>query len=326
MNKFANYLKKSLGRTLLLLLLLFLAACGGGEENGAVESVEESGPSEADDTTDSEAIEDGNIEATGSEEDSGEIPPTPNPGSKVDAPRATPVATGSALIAADEAPQANRVESEETAVPPALDLVLLIDVTGSMANELAQLQTDLADLLTTLATLPEITTLRLGLATYRDQSKLDAVQIFALTEDIALFSNQIEELTAVGGGDYPEALNEGLYQAVSSLDWHPESIKLLLILGDAPPQTATTNVPTYEQTSTLAAEQNITISTIGSDGLNATGITVFAQIAQIGNGRFYFISDNLDNNVNGATAVYPTSQLTTLIFDIVQEGLNAQVP
>ncbi|WP_420628400.1 vWA domain-containing protein [Candidatus Leptofilum sp.] len=309
---------------LLLLFLLLLAACGGADE--AVEEAGDADTSEIDDTSDSETIEDGDIGATGSEEDSGEIPPTPEPGSKVEEARSTPIPASADAIAANPAPPADRVEAENTAVLPNLDLVFLIDVTGSMSNELSQLQANLPDFVNHLATLSATVNLRLGLVMYRDQGKLDASQLFDFTEDTALFADQLATLTAVGGGDYAEAMNDGLYQAVTRLSWRTESAKLLIIVGDAPPRATDANAPTFEETSTIAAEQDIIIYTVGSDGLDAEGVATYQQIAQIGNGRFYFVSDNPEVNVNGATAVYPTSQLTTIVVEIVQEVLDAQIP
>ncbi|MBK7894466.1 MAG: VWA domain-containing protein [Anaerolineaceae bacterium] len=326
MKNLPDYLKKSFGQNLfLLLLLLLLAACGGGAVDEAVEEVTDTGASEVTDTSDSEAIEDGNIGATGSEEDSGELPPTPIPGSKVETSRATAVPPDSALITANPTP-ANRGESEGTAVSPPLDLVLLIDTTGSMANELSSLQADLPDWITNLTALSAEGTMRLGLVAYGDAGKQDPVQLFALTENRALFAENLATLTAVGGGDYPEDLNAGFYQAVTSLDWRPNALKLLILLGDAPPQSAAASTASFEQTSALAAGQNITLVTIGSDGLDAVGAAIYEQIAQTGNGRFYFISDDPLNRVAGATAVYPTAQLPTALAEIVQEVLNAQLP
>ncbi|WP_420641703.1 vWA domain-containing protein [Candidatus Leptofilum sp.] len=309
---------------LLLFFLLLLAACGGADES--VEDSGEADTSTTDDSSDSEAIGDSDIGATGSEEDSGEIPPTPEPGSKVETARSTPDPASSGLIAANPNSPADRIESVETAVTTPLDLVLLVDVTGSMASEIIHLQASLPELTTDLSALSELATLRLGLVTYRDQGKTDTTQLFDFTEDASLFANQIASLTAVGGGDYPEAVASGLDQAVFNLDWRTDSTKLLIIIGDAPPHTQNANALTYEETSQLAAEQNIFIYTIGSDGLDDAGAAIYQQIAQNGNGRFLFVTDNPENTVGEATAVYPTSQLYAVIIEIVQEVLNAQVP
>lgn len=311
--------KKNLHLSLLFVLfLLLLAACGGADE--AIEEAGEADTTETDTATDAETIDDGDVSATGSEEDSGELPPTPQPVGKVETVRATPNPAGSELIAANPTAPANRIETESTAVP--LDVALLIDGTGSMANELANLQASLPSLAADLATLSESTDLRLGLVAYRDQEKLAAVQIFDFTEDTAAFVETVGNLTAAGGGDYPEAVADGFNQAVSGLNWQAEANKLLIILGDAPPQPNSNFVNSSQQ----AATQNITIFTIGSDGLDATGAAVFAQVAQNGNGRFLFITDNPETSPGETTAVYPTSQLGSALIEIIREVLDAQAP
>ena len=313
--------RKSVVKTLfLLLLLLLLAACGGGEADEPVEEVGDSATSDVDNTTDSEAIEDGDIGATGSEEDSGELPPTPQPGGKVETVRTTPDPASAELIAANPTALTNRIEAEETAV--SLDIALLIDSTGSMAAEFANLQASLPHLVATLTTLSETVNLRLGLVAYNDQGKLGAVQVLDFTEDSAIFVEAIGNLTAVGGGDYPEALAEGLNRAMFDLNWRTESRKLLILIGDAPPQPSSN----FADMSQQAAAQNITIFTIGSDGLDEAGAAIFDQIAQTGNGRFFYITDTPENSPAIATAVYPPSQITHVFSAIVGEVLDAQAP
>ena len=296
---------------LFLLLLLLLAACGGGE----ADLPEDAG--EADTTElDSETIADGDIGATGSEEDSGEIPPTPQPGSKVEVARTTPDAANAGLIAANSTAPANRIETAETAVP--LDIALVVDTTGSMANELANLQAALPELAASLASLPEATNLRLGLVTYGDQSKQDAIQLFEFTEDRLGFAENVTSLAAVGGGDYPEALADGLNRAISSLNWRTDARQMLILIADAPPQPGSDFAAISQQ----AAAQNITIFTIGSDGLDANGAAIFAQIAQTTNGRFFYITNSPDTSPSEATAVYTTTQFATALLDIVQEVVD----
>ncbi len=310
-------------RCILLLLLLLLAACGGSVDE-AVEDIADSDTSDVTDINDSETIEDSNVNATGSEEDSGELPPTPEPGSKVGATRITTEASGSELIAANGTP-VNRGEAANTAVSRPLDLLFLVDTTGSMTNELNALQAALPDLVDHLTTLFARENLHLGLVTYGDQGKQAPVQMFEFTDDSRLFTETLASLTAVGGGDYPEDLNEGLYQAVTGMAWRSEANKLLILFGDAPPQAATDPARSFVPASLLAAEQGIRLVVIGSDGLDAAGEAIFQQIAQTGNGRFYLISDNPENS-SSATAVYAPAHLPTLLTEIVEEVLNEQAP
>jgi len=311
---------------LLMVLLLFLAACGGGAEEPA-EDTSETDTGTIDDTADSEAIEDGNINATGSEEDSGELPPPPDTGSKTDAPRATPnVIASSDTAVATQSPAANRIDSGQAAALRQLDVVLLLDATGSMADELNTLQTGLDEMAVELTSLPSNITLRYGLVVYRDQAKSDSIQLFDLTNDWLLFTENLRAVTAVGGGDYPENLNGGLSQAVTNMNWHPEADRLLILLGDAPPHLATGEAVEFEETILAATEQNITIFTVGSDGLNGAGVEIYQQIAEMGHGRFIFVSHNPENNQVDPSVIHPITELTDVLAGIVLEVLNEAAP
>ncbi|VAW34289.1 hypothetical protein MNBD_CHLOROFLEXI01-3874 [hydrothermal vent metagenome] len=301
-----------------LLFLLFLAACGGGSDE-AVEESTDTDSSAADEATDSEAVTDPGVEATGSEEDSGSLPPTPDPGSKVNATRVSTqgiAAAGTAVIT-----PTNRLE--EQPVANQIDLVLLIDATGSMTQELSSLQAGLATIASQLNMLPESVTLRYGFVTYQDQTKTEDPKIFYLTDDWNLFAESLVEVTAVGGGDYAENLSEGLNLAVTGMNWQPDTTaKLIILLGDAPPHLDSSTVPSYEETSLLTQEQNIILFTIGSDGLDAQGEEIYQQIAQIGSGRYIFLTDELESQQSIAETVYRTADLATAITDILQEVVN----
>lgn len=304
---------------LILILLLLLVACGGGGDE-AVQDTSETDSGAVDEASDSEAIDDGSVSATGSEEDSGALPPTPEPGSKVNAPRATPATTAALGTAV---PPANRVESEDETAVRQVDVLLLLDATGSMAGELRALRNGLDLLANTSAAAPDDVHLRYGFVTYRDQARGAAPQIFNLTDDWALFAANIAAVKAVGGGDYPEDLSEGLQEATANINWHPEAdARLIILVGDAPPHLAADGTLPYTDALTTAVNQSITVYTVGSEGLSDQGEAIFQEIARGGNGRYFFLSDNLASSQAAATAVYPTSDLPTLITEIVMEVIN----
>lgn len=309
-----------------MVLLLFLAACGGSADETA-EDTSETDTGAIDDSTDSEAIEDGGVEATGSEEDSGELPPTPATGSKADTPRATPnVIASSDTAVSTQTPPANRSDSPPTTAERQLDLVLLLDATGSMANELDILKSGLNEMATEFNFQTDSTIFRYGFVVYRDQEKSDSIQLFGLTNDWGLFAENLITVTAVGGGDYPENLNGGLYQAVTSINWNPEAKHVLILLGDAPPHLDTDESVPLEEILLAAAEQKITIFTVGSNGLNETGIEIYQQIAEMGNGRFIFVSNSPENSQLNTSEVQPIENLTSVLVEIVLEVLDEEAP
>ena len=300
----------------LAIILLLLAACGGSSDE-AVQDTSGTDTGAVDETTDSETIDDTGIGATGSEDDSGGLPPTPDSGSKVSPTRTIIDAAALDTAVATLTPPTNRTDPQNTAVTNQMDILFLLDASGSMAEELATLKASIDGIVSRLSTLPSAS-LRYGFVTYRDQTKTDSSQTFELTDDWALFATNLNAVTAVGGGDYAEDLSTGLYQAITSIDWQPDAVRLLILLGDAPPHIDTPGTVPYDEALLLASEQNITIYTIGSNDLNEEGIAIYKDIAQSGNGRFISIPNSSENA--------QTADLATAIVDIVLEVLNDQSP
>jgi hypothetical protein len=194
-----------------------------------------------------------------------------------------------------------------------------------MADELAHLKGQLSNIATVLTSLPTNISLRYGFVVFRDQGKSGSVQLFELTDNWDLFAENLMAVTAVGGGDYPENLNGGLYQAITDMNWEPQASRLLIILGDAPPHFDIDEPMPFDETMLMAVEQNITVFTVGSDGLNETGIEIYQQIAEIGNGRFMFVSNSPESTtLVNAPAVQQMTNLTNVLEEIVLEVLRDQ--
>ena len=327
----------------LIALLLLLAACGGGADEAAEdtsetdstgsteeESLDEESmaaeePVEDAPSADLEPIDEG-LSATGSEEDSGEIPPTPDTGSKTDTERITPATVAETDTAVTTlTPPSNRADTDQT-VSGQIDIVFVLDTTGSMVNELDTLKAGLNEISAQLSSLPNTVTFHYGLVLYGDDSRSDSIQWFDLTDSWDSFAQNITAVTPIGGGDYPENLVGGYYQAVSGMAWRPEATKLLILLGDAPPHQDDSNITLLNEALRLAAEQNITTFTIGSDGLNAPGVALYQEIAQNRNGRFLFVSESPDSSTLASNSVHPLANLPALLTGIILEVLDEEIP
>lgn len=122
-------------------------------------------------------------------------------------------------------------------VDGALDLVFLMDETGSMGSWIGQVQRDLVQLLAQLRTLPLCRELRVGLVRYCDHPPQDSTfvtRVHPLTADVGAIRTAVREMRAAGGGDYPEAVTDGLYE-LCGLNWRPGSVRTVVWIGDAPP-------------------------------------------------------------------------------------------
>jgi DNA-directed RNA polymerase subunit RPC12/RpoP len=115
-----------------------------------------------------------------------------------------------------------------------LDIVIVFDSTGSMQGEINEVKKRIGRIGKALQKLiPEKT--RIGICTYRDQGDEFIVKGLRLTEDIGAVSGYLSSINAKGGGDLPEAVDEGLAWAIRNNQFRRSARKVILLFGDAPP-------------------------------------------------------------------------------------------
>lgn len=85
-------------------------------------------------------------------------------------------------------------------------------------------------------------------------------------------------------------MQAGLEQALSRLPWRDKGVKLLFLIGDAPPHLDYGQTHTYVASARVAAERAIKIATIGASGLDTMGEVVWRQLAQYTLGPFVFLT------------------------------------
>jgi Mg-chelatase subunit ChlD len=171
-----------------------------------------------------------------------------------------------------------------------LDLVFLVDATGSMGDEIDKLKRSMREVADQIARLPTRPDICFGLVTYRDRGDEYFVRGADLTNDLPAFQSVLERVSAGGGGDYPEALNEALHTAVHRISWRGEgTARLVVLVADAPPHLDYPG-PQYDQDLRAAQARGIKLLNVGASGLNPQGEFIFRQMAQFTGGRFVFLT------------------------------------
>lgn len=119
-----------------------------------------------------------------------------------------------------------------------LEIALIIDNTGSMGGEIAQVKTRLRELLGRITEHELKLKSRFAVIGYRDHPPQDhtfAAHTFCeLEADSYLVQQALNKMSASGGGDGPEAVVDGLRRALD-LRWAKAAQKAVLLVGDAPP-------------------------------------------------------------------------------------------
>ncbi len=210
-----------------------------------------------------------------------------------------------------------------------LDLVFLIDATGSMADEIKKLKSSLRSIADDAARLPSRPDLCFGLVAYRDTTDPFVLRSHDFTDDLGAFQKVLNQLQADGGGDYPEAMSEALHETVHRLSWRGDgATRMVVLLADAPPQLGPDR-PRYDAAMQVALGKGIKVFSVGASGLDPQGEFVQRQIAQYTGGRFVFLTyDRADDPASGPgretvhdVKNYSVASLDRLIGRLIREEL-----
>ncbi len=169
-----------------------------------------------------------------------------------------------------------------------IDLVFVLDTTGSMAEEIDAVKDTISKVATEAGR--GHTSFRVALVEYKDKRDAYVTQIHPFSTDIAAFSRQIQSIEASGGGDTPEHANEGLRVAIDQLDWSENaSARLAFLIGDAPPHLDYDDDRGYRPTLLQAAARGIQLYTVAASGMDSLGQVVWRQLAQYTGGTNLFV-------------------------------------
>jgi Mg-chelatase subunit ChlD len=211
-----------------------------------------------------------------------------------------------------------------------LDLVFLIDATGSMGDEIDKLKASLRTIVNDIAQLPSQPDLCLGMVAYRDKGDAFLLRSHDFTNDVNAFQGVLNALQADGGGDYPEAMNEALHDAVHNLNWRGNgTTRLMVLLADAPPHLDYGHSH-YDNSAMAALGKGIKIFSVGASGLDKQGEFIQRQIAQYTGGRFVFLTyDKAHNPASGPGSQtvhdvqnYSVDTLDRLVVRLVKDELS----
>ncbi len=213
-----------------------------------------------------------------------------------------------------------------------VDVCFLLDTTGSMGDEIQRLKDTLLSVHAALAGLPEKPDLKLGMVLYRDRHDAYRTRTVPFTADVKAFATALAPVTADGGGDYPEDLQEGFRVVLTDLAWRDGAVKVMFILTDAPPHVYPDEPLTYLGAAREAAARGIKIVGIGASGLTSQGETVLRQVAEYTMGQFVFLTYGETGESEGGTATsvshhtgdnFQTRNLDAIIVRFVRAELAA---
>lgn len=212
-----------------------------------------------------------------------------------------------------------------------LDILFILDTTGSMGEEIERLKATIQLIHLNLSSLSTKPLLRFGLVLYKDEGDEEYVtRIVHLTENLDKFQKKLNLVEAYGGGDTPEDLQAALEDSMQEIKWNSKGIRLAYIITDAPPHLDYGQEFDYTRASITAKEKGIKIHSVGTGGLPLDGEYVLRQISQFTSGRYIFLTYGEGGESEGGVAGsvshhtganFQTDKLEAIIIRFAKEEL-----
>lgn len=220
-------------------------------------------------------------------------------------------------------PTAITLDSNPGWRPDFLDLVFVVDTTGSMTDELAWLTRDLAKIVQSARTAAPGVDIRQGLILYRDEGDDYVVRNLGFTHKAGTMKNWLRAQQADGGGDYPEAAAQALHAAVD-LPWRRGKGKRIIVhVADAPPHDAMAK--SYLNAVRGAAAEGIEIYGLGASGVGEQAEFLMRQASAATGGRYIFLTDDSGvgyGHAEPTISCYQVTRLSELMVRILKSELS----
>ncbi len=179
-----------------------------------------------------------------------------------------------------------------------LDLAWVVDVTGSMADELRFVREELIDIVDQIKTSASIDDVRIATIFYRDRGDQFVTRVHDFSEDLDQVQDDIEAQRATGGGDFPESVNAALLEAMRTLSWRDtNTVRLLFLVADAPPHYYPDEQYTYRDALPDAQASAIKLFPVAGSGIDKSTEYLFRNLAVGTMGKYIFITD--DSGIGG---------------------------
>lgn len=220
--------------------------------------------------------------------------------------------------------EAELVIKAETTPAKNLDLMFVVDTTGSMGDELSYLQAELTGVIERVVSDQQIK-VRLCTEFYRDYGDNYTVKSGTFNFNISKEIEFLNEQYSSGGGDYPEAVVEALEAAIRNQDWDPKATQLMFLVLDAPPHYTDENVSKLRELLTDAAAKGIRIIPVAASGTDEETEFLCRSFAVLTGGTYTFLTDHSgigNSHLEPTVGYYQVEKLNDMLVRIIESYLE----
>lgn len=204
-----------------------------------------------------------------------------------------------------------------------VDIAFVVDATGSMGDELNYLKEEMNDIIFKSKQISSTLNFHFANVFYRDEGteeyltrNMDFSRV--LSESVQFINNQ----RAGGGGDYEEAVEAALDEAINKLSWNEEArARIIFLILDAPPHNTEVNQTKLNALIREAAKKGIRVVPVGASGINKSTEYLMRTMAIATNGTYTFLTNHSgigNSHIEPSTDEYEVETFNDILVRIVK--------
>ncbi len=204
-----------------------------------------------------------------------------------------------------------------------VEISFIVDATGSMSDELEFLKADLKSVIEKVQEDDSGIQVWTSTVFYRDEGDEYVIRKSEFTSDLNKTIEFINEQSADGGGDFPEAVHKALNSGINELQWSTiAKTRIAFLLLDAPPHYTSDIVENIQNTIALASKKGIKIIPITASGIDKETEFLMRFMSILTNGTYVFITNDSgigNEHLEASVGDYQVEHLNDLITRLIKE-------
>lgn len=199
-----------------------------------------------------------------------------------------------------------------------MQIMFIVDTTGSMSDELMFLQTEFSAIAQKVGT----DNVTYSVNFYKDEGDVYVTRTNPFSDSVADLNRKLNSEVASGGGDTPEAVSEILMECMNSQEWKDDTVKLAFLIFDAPPHDDPRSLAVLEKAMRSASAQGIRVIPVVSSNSERETELFGRGLAIFTGGTYVFLTDDSgvgDSHLEPIIGTYEVESLYDLIVRLIEE-------
>ena len=202
------------------------------------------------------------------------------------------------------------------------EVAFVVDATGSMGDEMEYLKVELNDIIAMALEGNPSLELKTGSVFYRDNGDEYLTKTSPLTSSHSSTIEFINLQKANGGGDYPEAVEIALNEAMA-MSWSENAVaRIIFLVLDAPPHHEPGVISSLQETIRTAAAMGVKVIPVTASGINKNTEFLMRFLSMATNGTYVFITDHSgigNAHLEPTVGDYEVEYLNELLARLIKE-------